>query len=146
MMVKDEPQKQKVLFICTENAARSQMAEGIMRAMLGDRYEAYSAGVKPDRVSPFAIRTLAEKGIDISQHRSKSIDEFKDKTFDYVITVCDRARETCPFFPGGKHILHAPFNDPAATHGSDEEILKAFRIIRDQITSWIRTTFEGTDS
>jgi arsenate reductase (thioredoxin) len=98
--------KKRVLFICTHNAARSQMAEGLLRALHGNRYEVSSAGTKPGRVSPYAIKVMAEIGIDIGAHRAKSLQEVLDQEFDYVITICDHAKESCPYFPGGKKILH----------------------------------------
>jgi len=105
-------EKKRVLFICTHNAARSQMAEGLLRALHGDHYEAFSAGTEPGSVNASAIRAMAEIGIDISHHRSKSLKEFFDQEFDYVVTVCDHAKESCPYFPGGKKILHQSFDDP----------------------------------
>jgi len=132
--------KKSVLFICTHNSARSQMAEGLLRSMYGDKYEVASAGTIASQVNPYAIEVMKEIGIDISNHRSKSIEEFRGKTFDYVITVCDRANETCPFFPGKVHI-HRNFEDPALATGSDEEKLKVFRKVRDEIRSWIEDVF-----
>lgn len=133
--------RKTVLFICTQNAARSQMAEGLLNALSGDRYDAYSAGVTPTAVNPHAIRVMAELGIDISMHRSKSIEEFRGYTFDYVVTVCDSAKEACPFFPG-ETILHQSFTDPAGFSGSDDEILNGVRQVRDEIQDWIEQTFK----
>ncbi|MBC7098625.1 arsenate reductase ArsC [Candidatus Bipolaricaulota bacterium] len=133
--------KKKVLFICTHNSARSQMAEGLMNARFGDRYEAKSAGIEPSGVHPLAIRAMAELGIDISGHRSKSIEEFLGEEFDYVVTVCDHAKETCPFFPGARKYLHAGFPDPAVFEGTEEERLAAFRRVRDEIARWLGQTF-----
>ncbi|MBN1223479.1 MAG: arsenate reductase ArsC [Candidatus Aminicenantes bacterium] len=138
------PLKKRILFICTHNSARSQMAEGMMKALYSDRYEAHSAGTEPSRVNPFAVRVMSELGIDISGHRSKSVQEFQDQKFDYVITVCDHAKETCPFFPGGKEILHKSFEDPAAAKGNDETKLSVFRRIRDEIRDWVDKEFGGT--
>jgi len=118
------------------------MAEGLLNTIFGDSYDAYSAGVEPTIVSPYAIEVMKELGIDISDHRSKSIEEFRDKTFDYVVTVCDNAKESCPFFPG-KKVLHKSFEDPGAADGSIEEILDDFREIRDNIKSWIEETFKN---
>lgn len=132
--------KKSVLFICTHNSARSQMAEGILRFMYGDKYDVASAGTIASSVNPFAIEVMKEIGIDISNHRSKSIEEFRGKTFDYVITVCDRANETCPFFPGKVHI-HRNFEDPALVTGTDAEKLKVFRSVRDEIKVWIEENF-----
>ncbi|MEN6313289.1 MAG: arsenate reductase ArsC [Clostridiaceae bacterium] len=129
--------KKKVLFICTQNSARSQMAEGLLQAMYGDRCEAFSAGTNPFRVNPFAIEAMKKAGIDISNHRSKSIDEFMEMDIDYAITVCDNARETCPYFSGAKNLLHHSFSDPAAATGSDENILAEFERVRDEIRIWI---------
>ena len=130
--------KKKVLVLCTGNSARSQMAEGLLRHEGSDGFEVYSAGTKPSRVRPEAIAAMQEIGIDISGHRSKSVDEFVGRDLDLVITVCDHARETCPVFPGSVKQLHWPFEDPAAVEGSDEVRLAAFRKIRDQIHGRIK--------
>ncbi|MEM0466496.1 MAG: arsenate reductase ArsC [Candidatus Thermoplasmatota archaeon] len=129
--------KKKVLFLCTHNAARSQMAEGLLRSLYGNLYEVYSAGVTPSQVHPSAIAVMKEIHVDISSHRSKSIDEFKTICFDYVITVCDHAKATCPFFPG-KKIIHHSFKDPTT--------LSEFRKIRDEIKTWIQTTFKDPNT
>jgi arsenate reductase len=134
-------EKKKVLFICTHNSARSQMAEGFLKAHYPDRYEAYSAGTEPSSVNPFAVRVMQEIGIDISHHRAKGVSEFLDREIDYVVTVCDHARQTCPFFPGGKEVIHRGFEDPAAFNGSEEEKLDLFRRVRDEIRGWIEETF-----
>lgn len=123
----------KVLFLCTGNSARSQMAEGFLKYMAGDRFEVYSAGVKPTAVNPLAIKVMAEIGIDISKHRSKSVMEFIDQSFDYVITVCDNAQKTCPVFPGEHEKIHWDLEDPAAAEGSEEKKIVVFRKIRDEI-------------
>ena len=133
--------KQKVLFICTHNSARSQMAEGLLRALYGDQYDVYSAGTQPTKVNPYAVKVMSEIGIDISNHRSKNVREFFGMKFDYVVTVCDHARETCPFFPGGKKYLHKGFLDPSNFKGTDEEKLRMFRRVRDEIRDWIIKTF-----
>src|SRR5690242_13322586 len=112
--------KPRLLILCTGNSARSQMAEGLMRRDAGDRYDVFSAGTHPTSVRAEAIRVMAEIGIDISAHRSKSIDEFLDRPPDMLITVCDSAKETCPVLPGGVRRLHWPFEDPAAVQGSEE--------------------------
>jgi len=130
-------EKKKVLFVCTQNSARSQMAEGLLRALYGDRYEVFSAGTNPFRVNPFAIEAMKKVGIDISGHRSKSIDEFRDIDIDYAVTVCDSAKESCPYFPCAKVLLHHSFSDPAAVAGSDEVILAEFVRVRDEIRNWI---------
>ena len=123
----------KVLFLCTGNSARSQMAEGFLKYMAGDRFEVYSAGVKPTAVNPLAIKVMAEIGIDISKHRSKSVMEFIDQSFDYVITVCGNAQKTCPVFPGEHEKIHWDLEDPAAAEGSEEKKIVVFRKIRDEI-------------
>ncbi len=132
--------KKKVLFICTHNSARSQMAEGILRALYPERYEAYSAGTEPSGIDPHAVQVMEEIGIDISRQRAKSIQEFRDEMFDYVVTVCDRAKEICPFFPGRKIILRR-FPDPSQLKGSEMEILEGFREIRDEIMAWVASVF-----
>lgn len=109
------------------------MAEGMLRHIADETFEVESAGVEPSNVRPEAIEAMSEIGIDISTHRSKSVDEFTDQQFDYIITVCDNARESCPVFPGGAQRIHWSFDDPAAVKGSDEERLSAFRTVRDQI-------------
>ncbi len=134
-------EKKKVLFICTHNSARSQMAEGLLNALYGDHYEAYSAGTEPSRVNPYAIKIMAEIGIDISNHFSKSIEKFKGMEFDFVVTVCDYAKENCPFFPGGKKYLHKGFKDPSKVKGDKNRVLEEFRRIRDEIKNWIEKTF-----
>lgn len=134
-------EKQKVLFICTHNSARSHMAEGILNALYGDRYEAHSAGTEPSQVNPYAIRVMAEIGIDISGHSSKGVEQFLDQEFDVVVTVCDHAKETCPFFPGGKERIHRGFQDLAAIKGREEENATLFRRVRDEIQDWIEETF-----
>jgi arsenate reductase (thioredoxin) len=130
-------EKKRVLILCTGNSARSQMAEGLLRAAAGDRVEAYSAGTKPSSVRPEAIAVMAEEGIDIRGHRSKSVDEFAGQEFDLVITVCDHANEICPVFPGRTRRVHRSFEDPAAVVGTEEERLAAFRRVRDEIGTWI---------
>jgi len=123
---------QRVLILCTGNSARSQMAEGLLRHIAGERFEVASAGTRPARVRSEAIAVMREIGIDIRGHRSKSVDEFAGQPFDFVITVCDNARESCPVFPAGTR-LHWSFEDPAAVEGDEPERLAAFRRIRDQI-------------
>ena len=133
--------KKKVLFICNHNSARSQMAEGLLNHLFKSKYEAFSAGIQPTHANPYAIEVLKEIGIDIPNNRSKSINEFKDTKFDIVVTVCDDAKESCPFFPG-KKIIHKAFKDPAAVDGSIDEIILVFRKIRDEIKEWIRKEFK----
>ncbi len=132
-----EQLKQRVLFLCTGNSARSQMAEGWLRALAGDAYEVASAGTRPSAVHPLTGEVMRERGIDLSAHRSKSIDEFRDVEFDLVITVCDAARDACPFFPG-KRRLHWSLSDPAAVEGDAQTRLAAFRRARDEIESLVR--------
>jgi len=117
------------------------MAEGLLRALYGDQYEVYSAGTHPTGVNPYAIKVMSEIGIDISNHKSKSIEEFFGMEIDYVVTLCDKAKETCPYFPCGKKYLHQSFEDPANYEGSEEEKLEAFRKVRDKIKEWIIKTF-----
>lgn len=130
--------KKRILILCTGNSARSQMAEGLLRNDAGDKFEVESAGVISSFVRPQAIRVLSEIGIDISSHRSKSVDEFTRQKFDYVITVCDNAKENCPFFPAETRHIHWSFDDPAEATGSEEEKLIVFRRIRDEIHEHLR--------
>ncbi|MEY4704739.1 MAG: Arsenate reductase [Nitrospirota bacterium] len=129
--------KQSVLFLCTGNSARSQMAEGLLRHLAGDRYEVFSAGTHPVGLNPGSVEAMAEVGIDISQHRSKSATEFTAIPLDYVITVCDRAKETCPLWPGRTTLIHWSFDDPAAVVEADARRL-VFRRVRNEIASAIR--------
>lgn len=122
-----------ILVLCTGNSARSQMGEGLFRHFMGDRFEIHSAGTRPSSVRQEAIAAMAELGIDISAHRSKSVDEFQAREFAYVVTVCDNAKENCPYFPGHTQRVHWSFEDPAAVQGDEETRLQAFRRIRDQI-------------
>lgn len=122
-----------ILVLCTGNSARSQMGEGLFRHYLGDRFEIHSAGTRPSSVRPEAIAVMAELGIDISSHRSKPVDEFLGREFAYVVTVCDNAKENCPYFPGNARRVHWSFEDPAAVEGDEAVRLAAFRRIRDQI-------------
>ena len=129
--------KKSVLFLCTHNSARSQMAEGLMNHLRGNQYQAFSAGTEPGMVHPLAIKAMAEMGIDISGHRSKHLREFVGREMDLVVTVCDNAREACPFFPGARENRHESFPDPSAVSGSDETKLAAFRSVREAIIKWI---------
>lgn len=133
--------KKKVLFICTNNSCRSQMAEGIVNYELDDKIAAYSAGTMPTLVNPLAIKSMAEIGIDISGQRSKAISEFAGQSFDYVITLCDSAGEQCPIFFGGVKKIHLGFDDPAATLGSEEEIMASFRRVRTEIKNRLLNFF-----
>lgn len=129
----------RVLILCTGNSARSQMAEGILRHDGGEDFEVESAGVKPSSVRPEAMQAMQEIGIDISGHRSKAANEFTSQEFDYIITVCDNAKETCPFFPGHAERIHQSFEDPPAPGAkSPEETLAIFRRVRDEIREWMR--------
>ena len=137
--------KKTILFICTHNSARSQIAEALVNELVADRYKAFSAGTEPTRVNPYAITAMAEIGIDISANQAKIVNVFRGKNFDYVVTVCDHAKEACPFFPGAKQYLHQGFTDPSTFTGSDEEKLSGFRRVRDEIKSWIESTFGQED-
>lgn len=130
--------KQRVLILCTGNSARSQMAEGLLRHDAGDRFEVFSAGVSPSKVRPEAIAVMRELGIDISGHRSKHVDEFAGQGFDYVLTVCDHARESCPLFPGATAVIHRNFEDPAEHKGTEQERLAVFRRVRDQLREYFQ--------
>jgi len=125
--------RKRVLILCTGNSARSQMAEGLLRHDAGNRFEVSSAGTCPTHVRPEAIAVMRELGIDISSHRSKSVDEFAGQDFDCAITVCDNAKESCPVFPSRTERFHWSIEDPAAVHGSDEERREAFRVARDEL-------------
>ncbi len=131
-----------VLILCTANSARSQMAEGLLRNLVGDQMRIESAGSQPSVVNPLAIEAMREKGLDISAHRSKHLNEFLQQPFDYVITVCDNAAETCPVFPGKATRIHWSFPDPAAVEGSHAEKLDSFRRVRDaieaQFSAWVK--------
>jgi len=128
----------RVLILCTGNSARSQMAEGLLRHDGSAVFEVESAGTKPSHVRPEAITAMHEIGIDISGHRSKSVDEFAGQAFDYVITVCDNARESCPLFPAATKRIHWGLNDPAAVQGSEAQRLAEFRRVRDQLRLLLR--------
>jgi arsenate reductase len=140
------PDKKRVLILCTGNSARSQMAEGLLRNDAGDHFEVFSAGTKPSQVRSEAIAVMRELGIDISGHRSKSVDEFAGQSFDCVLTVCDNARESCPVFlsktPGKAVMLHHNFEDPAAMTGSVDEKLACFRRVRDEIRHFLANLVE----
>ena len=129
--------KKSILVLCTGNSARSQMAEGLLKNICEGEYEVYSAGTKPSIVRPEAIKALAELDIDISNNRSKSVDEFADKDIDYVLTVCDNAKETCPYFPAKTKVIHHSFEDPADVEGDEETRVAAFRKIRDEIKEYL---------
>jgi len=130
-------EKTRILFLCTHNSARSQMAEGMMRDLAGDRFEAFSAGTEATHVRPLAIRAMEEIGVDIASRESKTLDRYLGEPFDYVITVCDDANEACPFFPGARERLHWSFEDPSKAKGSEEERLAVFRRVRDGLLEQI---------
>lgn len=134
--------KKSVLFICTHNAARSQMAEAILNKLYGDRYMAFSAGTDPTRIDPLVVLVMSEVGIDVSNYRSKGLNIFKDSTLDYVITLCDQAKESCPYFPGGIIHLHKGFPDPSGFKGKPEVVINGYRRIRDEIKNWIEKEFD----
>jgi arsenate reductase (thioredoxin) len=131
-------ERARVLFLCTHNSARSQMAEGMLSHLAGDRFEPHSAGTEATHVRPLAIRVMDEIRIDISGQESKTLERYLDETFDYVITVCDDANEACPFFPGAANRLHWSFEDPSRARGSEEEQLAVFRSVRDRIKARVQ--------
>jgi arsenate reductase len=130
--------KKKVLVLCTGNSCRSQMAEGFLRQFAGNRAEIYSAGIEAHGVNPKAVSVMREAGVDISGHTSNKVDEYNALSFDFIITVCDHARENCPYLPGPALRFHHNFPDPAKARGSDEEILREFRSTRDMIRDYAR--------
>ena len=134
--------KRSVLFLCTGNSCRSQMAEGLLRQVAGDRFDVFSAGTRPAGLNPDSVRAMQEVGIDIAGHRSKCVDEYAGREFDFVITVCDAARQSCPVFPSAAVRLHWDLEDPAAARGSDDERMHVFRSIRDEIAGRIREFLE----
>jgi len=129
---------QRVLFLCTHNSARSQMAEGLLRRLGGDRFEAHSAGTEATGVRPLAIQAMAELGIDISKQTSKTLDPYVDQGFDYVVTVCDDANESCPIFPNATHRLHWSLPDPSKATGNEAERLAVYRKVRDGLRARIQ--------
>jgi arsenate reductase (thioredoxin) len=131
--------RSRVLFLCTHNSARSQMAEGLLRHLAGDRFEVMSAGTEATHVRPLAIRAMDEIGVDISSQESETLERYLREPFDYVITVCDDANEACPFFPGAANRLHWSFEDPSRAEGSEEERLAVFRSVRDRIRDRVNT-------
>lgn len=137
--------KTTVLFLCTHNSARSQIAEALMNTMFSDHYEAASAGMEATHVNPYVIKVMEEMGIDLSYARSKTVSEFHNKQFDYVVTVCDYAKEICPFYPGDI-ILHQQFADPSQFTGTETEILEKVREVGDQIQKWLLNTFQNIDT
>ena len=140
----DNSIKQRILFLCTHNSCRSQMAEGLANHLLGNRLQAFSAGTEATRINPLAIQVMAELGIDISDQRSKTLAEFSGQPFDHVVTLCGDANEKCPLFFGGTQRLHQDFTDPSRLNGSDAEVLPEFRRVRDEIKAWIMDYFGGS--
>jgi arsenate reductase len=134
--------KRRVLFLCTHNSARSQMAEGFLRSLAGDRFEAASAGTEARGINPLAVRVMAEAGVDLGGHTSKTLERFLGEPWDYVITVCDSANEACPLFPAATTRLHWSFDDPAAARGSEAERLAVFRRVRDEIKAKLESWLE----
>jgi arsenate reductase len=135
--------RQRILFLCTHNSCRSQMAEALANHYLADRCQAFSAGTEATKVNPLASQVLHELGIDISRQHSKTLDEFQGESFDHVVTLCGDANETCPLFIGGTERIHRGFDDPSRIKGSEEEVLPEFRRVRDEIREWIITYFGG---
>lgn len=133
--------KKAVLFLCTHNSARSQMAEGLLNHLRGDRYQAFSAGTEPGNIHPLAVQVMGEIGIDISGQRSKHLREFAGREMDLVVTVCDNARESCPILSGAKANRHESFPDPSTAGGSEAEKTAAFRAARDAMRNWIEKSF-----
>jgi arsenate reductase len=140
-----EKSPRRTLFLCTHNSARSQMAEGLLRHLAGDRFEVYSAGTEATHVRPQAIAVMGEIGVDISGQESKTLERYLGEPFDYVITVCDDVNEACPVFPGAKARLHWSFEDPSCATGSEEERLKVFRKVRDEIRTRIESELVPKD-
>ncbi len=134
-------ERKSVLILCTGNSARSQMAEGLLKHICGDRFEIHSAGTRPVGVNPAAIAALSEFGIDIRDNRSKSVNEFSNVPIDYVLTVCDNAKGDCPYFPARTRLVHHAFDDPASIAGDDETQLEGFRRVRDEIDTYLREDF-----
>ena len=144
--MKDNQKKKVILFLCTGNSCRSQMAEGWANHLKSDVIEAYSAGVRPIGVSSKAIKTMAEAGVDISNHTSKHIDDLKGIKFDYVITLCDNAARNCPVFPGKAKVIHKPFKDPYFATGSEEQVMEEFRKVSEQIKEFVETLPDSLES
>ena len=144
--MQDRRKKLEILFLCTGNSCRSQMAEGWARTLKGDLIEPYSAGVESHGLNPLAVKAMAEKGVDISSHRSKLVSDVAGVDFDYIVTVCDRARESCPVFPGSVRTIHVSFDDPpylARDAETEEEALRHYRRVRDEIEAFIETLPDG---
>ena len=134
--------KLRVLFLCTHNACRSQMAEALLRLRYGGTFEAFSAGSQPSEVNPNAITVMEELGVDITTQSSEHLQTYLDQPFDAVVTTCDNAKTSCPVFPGARRVIHHSFADPSTATGSEAEILESFREVRDAMDEWIVATFE----
>jgi arsenate reductase len=133
--------KTTVLFVCIHNAARSQMAEGIANSLFKDKLESKSAGTKPTALDPYAVKVMAEIGIDISWHKVKSLKDLKGEQFDFLVTLCKDDEDLCPFYPGAKETLHRTINDPPGINGTEEQKMSAYRLMRDEILGFIRQQF-----
>lgn len=133
--------KKRVLVICIHNSARSQMAEAFINFFYGNLYDVFSAGIKPGNLNLFVVEAMKEIGIDISGNRTKSISEFTGQKFDYIVTVCDEAKEACPYFPGGAQYIHKSFEDPSSFAGTNEEVMEKVRKVRDEVKNWVIETF-----
>jgi len=133
--------KKRVLFICVHNSARSQMAEAFLKELFPEKFEAFSAGTEPGTLNSYVIRAMKEIGIDISHNTTKSVKKLIKQRFDYIVTVCDKAKETCPFFPGGLNYIHQNFEDPSTFSGTNEEIIEKVCKVRDEIKDWIEEIF-----
>ena len=133
--------KKRVLFICVHNSARSQMAEAFLKELFPEKFEAFSAGTEPGTLNSYVIRAMKEIGIDISHNTTKSVKKLIKQRFDYIVTVCDKAKETCPFFPGGLNYIHQNFEDPSTFSGTNEEIMEKVHKVRDEIKDWIEEIF-----
>lgn len=133
----------RILILCTGNSCRSQMAEGFFKKFAGKKAEIYSAGIEAHGLNQTAVKVMKEVGLDISSNESKTVDRFKDQEFDLLITVCDHAQETCPYFPNAKKMLHYSFPDPAKASGTEQEILQQFREVRDQISDYVKEVLKN---
>lgn len=144
---RDDPagvaRKETVIFICTYNAVRSQIAEGLLRARYGDRYQPFSAGIYPAGVDVRAVKVMSEIGIDISEQTSSSIGSFSDRSFDYLVTLCPSAKDVWGYLPRARHILHVDIPDPSRYYDIHGDVLEGYRILRDRTDDWIRATFGG---
>jgi len=133
--------RKSVLFLCTHNAVRSQMAEAFLNHLYGDRYSAFSAGSDPTQIDPIVITVMKEIGMDVSANQSKNVSVFQGRHFDWVITVCDHVQESCPYFPQGDRRIHKSFSDPSRFQGNAEDIIYEYRRVRDEIKAWVETEF-----